>query len=359
MARLYGREFSRAQLEERVGELDQLGGLKIFDAAAGPGRGARHVQVSTGNGFACIAVADRALDVASASFEGVSLVWHSGSGVLSAGLCGDEEGGFLRWFFGGLFTTCGLTNFGPGGSDAWGSFGLHGRIDAAPAEDLVCERRWEGDECVLEVRGTVVQKQLFGEHFVLERRLRTRLGARSLEVHDVVTNRGERRHPHMLLYHCNGGFPLLDERSEMLVSHSSVRPRDAQAQKGLAEWDRGAPPSPGFAEQVFVHEVRACSDGRAAVALCNPELRDGKGLALAIRFDPAQLPALFTWRMLGRGTYVMGMEPANCPTIEGRVAAGERGTLPFLEPGESRHYDLEFCVLTEQAEIESLRRLVG
>jgi hypothetical protein len=48
--------------------------------------------------------------------------------------------------------------------------------------------------------------------------------------------------------------------------------------------------------------------------------------------------------MLGVKTYVMALEPANCPTIEGRTAARERGTLPFLEPGETRHYELEFDV---------------
>ncbi len=50
--------------------------------------------------------------------------------------------------------------------------------------------------------------------------------------------------------------------------------------------------------------------------------------------------------MLGHKTYVMSMEPANCPTIEGREAALNRGTLPFLEPGETREYKLSFEVRT-------------
>ena len=54
----------------------------------------------------------------------------------------------------------------------------------------------------------------------------------------------------------------------------------------------------------------------------------------------------------------MGMEPANCPTIEGRVEAGKRGTLPFLEPGEVRSYDLEFNVLTSAEELTSILALM-
>jgi hypothetical protein len=50
----------------------------------------------------------------------------------------------------------------------------------------------------------------------------------------------------------------------------------------------------------------------------------------------------------------MAMEPANCPTIEGRVEAGRRGTLPFLAPGETRAYDLSFEVLTSRLELEAL-----
>ena len=79
------------------------------------------------------------------------------------------------------------------------------------------------------------------------------------------------------------------------------------------------------------------------MALVNDRLAGGLGLA--IHFRPAQLPALFNWRMLGYGTYVMGMEPANCPTVEGRIAAEQRGTLPMLEPNETRDYDLRFEVL--------------
>ncbi|HEY5062168.1 MAG TPA: DUF4432 family protein, partial [Gemmatimonadaceae bacterium] len=67
-------------------------------------------------------------------------------------------------------------------------------------------------------------------------------------------------------------------------------------------------------------------------------------LSLTVSYRPDQLPALFTWRMLGYETYVMAAEPANCPTIEGRIEAERRGTLPMLEPGESREYELQFDV---------------
>jgi hypothetical protein len=67
----------------------------------------------------------------------------------------------------------------------------------------------------------------------------------------------------------------------------------------------------------------------------------GVGIGLAITFNIEMLPNLVQWKMPGQGTYVMGIEPANC-LVEGRPAERERGTLVELEPGERRTYDLRF-----------------
>ncbi len=356
MARLYGRQYTQAEIEARIGQQAALGGVTPIALQAGRANGVRAFDVATGSGLRFTALADRALDVSFARYAGVPLCWQSCNDVASPAYYEPEGEGFLRTFLGGLFTTCGLGNFGPAGSDQWGTFGLHGRIDATPAENLVHETTWEGDECRFEIRGTFRETRVFGENLRLERRLRTYLGGRSIELHDKVSNDGGSRRPHMMLYHCNGGFPILDAAAELHVAHAAMHPRDAQAQAGLDEWNRGGAPDPNFKEQVFIHTPIVCDDGLAAAVLSNPSLRDGRGLALAIRFDPAQLPALFTWRMLGYGTYVMGMEPANCPTIQGRVEAGKRGTLPFLEPAETRCYDLRFDVLDSADELAALLR---
>ena len=44
---------------------------------------------------------------------------------------------------------------------------------------------------------------------------------------------------------------------------------------------------------------------------------------------------------MGQGAYVLGVEPANSSGMKGRAAARESGDLPYLAPGESRHYELE------------------
>ncbi len=355
MPQLYGKNYTRAELAAFAGRFDALAGIAPAERSAGRGRGVREYAVRTGSGFSFVSVADRALDVALAHFNDVPLCWSSCNEIAAPAFFEPEADGFLRTFVGGLFTTCGLANFGPAGSDAWGTFGLHGRIDATPAENVRCSTNWLDEQtCVLEIAGTMRETRVFGENFRLERRLRTHVGGNRLELRDEVINDAGTRRPHMMLYHCNGGFPVLGEAARLYVSHAGVKPRDAEAAAGLAVWDCGGPSQPGFKEQVFIHQPIACGDGRAAAVLWNPTLRAGSGLGLAIRFDPRQLPGFFTWRTLGHGTYVMGMEPANCPTIEGRVEAGKRGTLPFLEAGESRTYELEFEVLTSADELAAI-----
>ena len=355
MPALFGRHYSRAELLARTGRLDAIAGITPYVLEAGASRGVRAFAGRTGDGLTFDVVADRALDVVSASYRGTPLSWSASNAVVAGGEvdeCGDA---FLKTFLGGLFTTCGLGNFGPAGSDEWGAFGLHGRIDATPAEQTATEVRWSDDaNCVLTLTGTMRETRVFGERFRLDRTLSAPVGGKTLAVHDEVTNEAGVRRPHMILYHCNGGFPILGPETELHVSHVSVKPRDAEAASGLDRWNRGGEPDATFKEQVFIHEPVAARDGLAFAALWNPALNDGQGLGWAVRFNPAQLPSLFTWRMLGHSTYVMAMEPANCPTIEGRVEAALRGTLPFLAPGETCVYDLSFVVLTSRAELDAL-----
>lgn len=359
MPRLFGRDYTAAELAGRVGRLDQVAGVCAYRFDDGRAQGVRAFDVRSGAGLRFISVADRALDVCALECNGIPLVWHGPGGVAAPQYYQPaDNGSFEQNFFGGLFTTCGLGNFGPGGTDDFGTFGMHGRVNHLPARNVTSRASWKGDDCFYELCGTIDEAQMFGANFSLERRLRVELGTNRLTVNDVVTNRGGTRRPHMILYHCNMGFPLLDADASLEVSHRSMRARDEAAQRGLERWNRGGQPDAQFAEQVFIHEPAACDDGLARAMMVNRTLGNQGGMALVTTYDPAQLPALFTWRMLGTTTYVMGIEPANSPTIEGRIQAGVDGTLPFLDPDESRSYDLSFEVLTDTAKIDQTLALI-
>jgi hypothetical protein len=346
MTSLYNRHWNREEILRRIGHMDQAAGIRLVEAADGLERGCRMIQAWTGSGLEFTVLADRALDISACRYKGIPLAWTSPVGVVHPAYYEPEGLGWLRSFPGGLLATCGLDSFGAPSSDAGEKFGLHGRISNLPARSLGYRAYWvedNGDQThyELEVRGEVRQTRVFGENLVLRRRISSRLGSNRIRIEDVVTNEGFAPQPHMILYHFNLGFPLVSEDSRLHLEAESTVPRDADAQVGLAEWDKLQPPTAGYREQVFRHVLAADEGGKVHVELENPAL----GIGLRWTYDKASLPHLFQWKMMGEGTYVLGIEPGNCSGVEGRAVARQRDDLPHLEPGESRSYTLEVKVI--------------
>jgi hypothetical protein len=330
--------FDLASLRARVGSLDQLARVERVVEDDGPGRGARRVRLVDSAGLDVDVHVDRCLDLGAASYRGVPLAWRSPAGHVAPGLVGPGTDGWLRSFAGGLLATCGLDTFGTPSEDDGQELSLHGRIGATPAAELATWARVVDGDYELGVSGVVRQSSLFGADLALQRRITTRMGSGRLLLEDTVTNDGFSPAPHMLLYHCNLGWPLIDQGAEIDVPGARTSPRDDAAAAGLDTWSRPGPPQQGFREQVFRHDLPATDV--AGVRVRNPRL----GLELQIEVSAGTLPHLYQWTMTGTGTYVVGLEPANCAGIDGRRAAREAGALVILEPGESRSYRVAVTV---------------
>jgi len=273
----------------------------------------------------------------------------------------EHEGlGFFRTFYGGLLTTCGIEHslfmaedtaeqyhYPPKPTE---SFGLHGRVANRPARLVGYGERWDGDTCTLWAEGETLVAAVFGEQLVLRRRIEAVVGESRLRVPDVVENVGHDITPHMLLYHVNAGFPVVDESSELLVAATAVQARGDHPVEGYATM---AAPTAGFVEQVFEHELGGEPDGSVPAAVVNRTL----GIGLYQVFDRRRLPHHFVWRTLGEGTYVVGMEPCTNRTA-GRLDARDRGELIQLAAGDTREYDLELGALDGGVEIDAFAERV-
>ncbi|MEL6272607.1 MAG: aldose 1-epimerase family protein, partial [Chloroflexota bacterium] len=341
MVEYMGREWGRDELAQYVGHMRQIAGIKALEHTDGTARGSRLLQVYTGSGLSFEVLPDRALDISHVTFKGMSLSWQSSAGNVHPAYYEADGLGWLRSFPGGLMTTCGMDTFGAPSEDGGEAFGIHGRVGNIPAEqvsyfDQVIER--PGDESLhpISINGLVRQSRLFGENLVLKRVISTGIGSNTIMVNDVVVNDGFAPQPHMMLYHCNLGFPLLSEHATLEIDSEETVPRDAEAEKGVDSWMQFQKPTPGYAEQVFRHKVRPYAKRMAQATLRNEQI----GLALTIRYSHETLPHLFQWKQMGQGAYVLGIEPANSSAVEGRATARERDDLPMLEPGESRQYSL-------------------
>lgn len=340
MPNLFNHNFTPDELRRLTGSLDQLAGVRLVELSDGKARGLRAADVWTGSGLRFTLWLDRGMDVGPAEFAGKPLAWlHPALGT--PGQYEPDGYGWIRTFGGGLVTTCGLTHFGQPDQDGDGAFGLHGRISHIPAQNVRVTTGWQGDDYVLTVEGQMRQSILYGENLLLTRRVTTRLGGASFQIEDRVRNDGYRRTPHMLLYHCNFGFPVISPDSELRIEASDelVRPRDAAAERGLAAHAGFEAPDPDYAAQVLFHHPRPDASGHVTASLHNRRLDFGA----YVRYRAAELPALAQWKMMSAGDYVCALEPATNHEAP-RASLRERGQLRYLDPGEEVNYFLELGV---------------
>lgn len=339
MPLLYNRDYTPLELKQLAGDFSQLAGVRLVEYQEGKARGLRAAQVWTGSGLRFEILLDRSMDIGAAEHNGRALAFTYPS-LATPPHYEPATTGWARTWGGGLVTTCGITHFGQPENDNGQELGLHGRISHSPAERVHITTEWRDGDYVLEVQGRVRQSVIFGENLVLARRITTRLGANSFSVHDTITNEGFRPTPHMILYHCNFGFPVVSPDSEVLLDETEVRPRDARAEKGFGQQNHFETPVLDYPEQVFFHKPRADGNGMAKAKILNHALNFGA----FINWKLDTLPFMGQWKLMQAGEYVCALEPANYWETA-RAKLREQGRLKMLDAGESVRYELELGAL--------------
>jgi len=348
MPELFGKHYTRKDLARRVGRLDQVAGVRLVTLGDGMGRGVRLIEFRTGTGFSFDVVVDRTFDIGRCELGGRPLAWISNPGTVGPWYYEPEGLAWFRAWGGGMVVTCGLDHTLIGGEDSAAdfnqthvvptqSFGLHGRVGGLPARLIGYGERWDGDECVLWAEGEVLQSAIFGEHLALRRRVEARVGESRFTIHDEVENVGHHRTSHMLLYHCNAGFPIVDAGAQLVVPASATTTDYGVPIEGYRTL---SDPIPNFTEACFEHELIAEPAGTVPIAVVNHQ----QNLGVYQVFKLAQLPHHTVWRMMGEDTYAMALEPSTNRDA-GRWDAQKRGELQYLETGETRQYDLEIGAL--------------
>jgi hypothetical protein len=346
--------FNKRQTLKYVGDLSQLFGVKEYTLSGGKANGVKAMDVKTGAGLEFTVVTDRCLDIAGLSFKGINCSYLNKTGIVAPQYYQDKDDGWLRSFFGGFLTTCGLRNVGVPCEDLGESFGLHGRISNTPAEEVSVSVDWKDEVPVLTISGKMKEARMFGEHLILNRKITCRFGENKIYIQNALENRGFKREGIMLLFHFNLGYPLLDEDAILVTPDGTVNPRDDEAKKGENNYMQFQKPTADYAEQVFYHNPKTDEEGKTAVALINKKLEIGA----ALQFNKNQLQNFIQWKQMGEGEYVLGMEPANC-LVGGRSEARKNGTLEYLEPGETRNFDLVVELASGTDEIDKLVKRIN
>ena len=352
MANFFGKDFSAAEILKRVGRIEQIAGLREIILEGGKKERMKAVDINTGTGLSLTVLLSRGMDIGRTFYRGIPLTWFSSSGEVHPSFYESEGLGWLRSFGGGLLVTCGLCHAGAPAEEE--KIGLHGRISHIPAELVSLVQKWEKDEFIMEVKGIMRETQVFGENIVLERTISAKGGEKRIFLEDRVRNEGFETVPHMILYHLNLGFPVVDEGSYLFAPVKEVQARDEEAKKGVEEYNLFTKPMPGFKEKCYFLKMQEDAKGKVKVGIINPGLEEGIGVYL--QYSKEALPHFVEWKMMGEGVYVVGIEPTNCLLLP-RKELHQKGILPELKKGEERVYKIEIGVI-EKEEISQFERKI-
>lgn len=335
----------------------QVGGIETSVLDDGPGRSTRIAWVNTGTPLRYKVVIDRCLDIAEAFYSQHCLAWISPPGVTSPRPDANSGLEWLYSFGGGLLATCGLTHVGAPENDENGDRGLHGRIGSMPASiESIIQPDPAAGKLDMSITAVIKQSGLYVSDLELRRTISSRIGEPTIRIHDVVTNRASTPTPHMILYHCNFGFPLVDDgvdivykgkcESRGLEMDDAIFNNKVNYRKCSRPLDshRG-PEACGFID------VTADRQGFCTVGLYNRKLK----MALSMKYKKKQLPWLTNWQHWGFGDYVTALEPGTNPPI-GQTGARKQKQLITLKPGQSRTYDLELSILTGKEDIAAFMK---
>jgi len=346
---------------DKVGNVAQIGGIETSVLDNGLGKGTRIAWVNTGGGLRYKVVIDRGLDIAEAFYNQHSLVWLSHAGVTAARPDVNRGLEWLYSFAGGLMTTCGLTHVGGPENDEFGERGLHGRVSNLPAQiESIIQPDLLTGKLQMSMTGVIKQSRVFGPNLELRRTIASTLGEPAVRVHDVVANVGNTPAPHMILYHCNYGWPLVDEGTEIICKGEwASRGLDMDnavfnSRRNFKKCSKPLESHRAGGEGCAFIDVEADKKRMCTVGLHNRKL----GLALVLKYSKKQLPWLSNWQHWGPGEYVTALEPGTNPPI-GQGKAREQKKLIHIAPGKSRTYDLEMAVLTGRKQIGDFLKTAG
>ena len=352
----FGREYSREQLLAHCGSAHQLARILSCELNDGKERGVRCLVFQTGGGLNFTVVPDRGMDIAYADYFGKSLSWVSPSGLVAPQFYEPEGWSWIRGFYGGLLTTCGLVNVGAPDVIDDEAHGAHGRISYTPATNVSYDMVWAGDDLFLLARGEMREYRMNRYNLVLKRRIQVRAGDTCLRIHDTLVNEGRTAVPYQIIYHINTGFPILTRDAYFVTPSRMITPRDQRSDEVKEHWRLCNDPTNNFQELIYYHDVVPCSDGKAWAGLINPTLENGLGIY--VKYDPKVLPILMQWKMFGEGTYVMGIEPTNSfgLSFERQKALG---MVYVIQPEQEIDFHLEIGVLASTDEIGMFEREIS
>lgn len=385
---LFGREWTRDQLERYVGNIGQVGGVVRRTATEGTASGIEVVEFRTGTGLRFEVLPTCGMGIGKADFYGLPLAWQadndyvhpvyryaleprlpnaSPGGLFAASLAlgaGASAGVFTKASMGasvgepaavsaGTSTnaSANAANVPPSPTDQVVTSGIQptaiSPLMLLPARQVFLDAEWHDDNYQMWVRGSVVCRDSTGATVQLTRQVGAWLGESHIHIADTVENIGYAPVSYLISYQINLGYPLIGPESRLLTAPHPIVPGNVESVAGVERWNSFDLPTPGYVPQAYHHALAAGADGMAAIAVAAPQAGSA-GLALQIRYDARSLPFLTQVKNCSETRYLLSLCPSNF-LPQGIPALNTTcNTEPVwrIGPRESRRHTVELYVQT-------------
>lgn len=296
----------------KISNFKQIATLRRYAISDGREKGLDVIDCDNGK-IRFLLNVTKALDIMQLYHEGQNMSYLSKNAFLPT------ENGFLKRFEGGMLYTCGLDAVG--GREGHTEHGAHHN---EPAEVIVARCDDDGIEVVARIYDT----EVFGENFVMTRRVYTAIGSTSLTVEDTLENKAFTPKEYALLYHINVGYPMLDEGAKILADTDSVTPR--------------TPYSALFTDDAFSMEKDTAGREEMCYYLGLPKgeivLENEKiKKTFKVIYSKETLSEFLEWKSMTSGDYALGLEPATTKLDDGL-------TFKTLDAGEKVNFKIEMRI---------------
>lgn len=335
------------KLMKYCGSIQQMVYARPVTYREGRSENAGSIEVKCGD-ITFHSMTSKAMDVTDFSYKGMNMTFLSKPGLEGRNHYDTNGEEAIYSIMGGLFFTSGLRNICAPCTVDGVDYPMHGRMRTTPAEHVSTDVVSEGDTYKVVLKGEMREAALFGENLVLRRTIESTLGENSIIVTDEVENQAFRPEPLMILYHCNFGYPFLDENAKLYVPSKSVWGREEFAQDHVDKWNTMEPPVDNEPEYVFFHDMQSDENLDTMALVVNHELNIG----MTIEFNQKFLPYFMEWKSIMSGDYVLGLEPSNSSAY-GKIYHIENDLVHYLQPFEKEKNVLKFSVIEGKDAIDA------
>lgn len=270
-------------MDKRISNFSQVAYVKRYVLTEGKESGLKVVEIDNGK-IRLTLNESKALDVMQAWVHGENVAFVSKNGFSTS------KDAFAKRFEGGLLYTVGLDSAG-----VREGFETHGSFHNIPSKIVSCVC----DENKIEVTGETEDTSLFGKNLKVVRKISTSPMSDRILIEDTFINEGTRDEEYCVLYHCNFGYPFLDENVRIIYDGKNVVPRTPLAKERINEADRFLPPVDNQEERCYFIE-----NEKPEVLLVNEKT----GRKIKFFYSGETLPKLLLWQSNASCDYALGLE---------------------------------------------------